>query len=188
MSPKAKAPILLERLAFDYAPKSTPALINDTKRTLIIKDFSGLEGMQITGGGDVFVENVVGRNWLVSNGSRLWGRQVNLEGGRMKLTNDGGQVWILGLKTECSGPMIDTKGGGKTEVLGALFYSCSKNAADARSVRGGERRVHARGRGRKRVDAQLGRQRSFDRNARGAKPKRWSKTSCPGAVRPVCLA
>jgi hypothetical protein len=39
------------------------------------------------------------------------------------LQNDGGQLWILGIKTEGPGPVIISRAGGVTELLGGLMYS-----------------------------------------------------------------
>lgn len=39
------------------------------------------------------------------------------------LKNDGGQLWILGIKTEGPGTNITTCNGGRTELLGGLVYS-----------------------------------------------------------------
>ena len=55
----------------------------------------------------------------------IWARQLNpetLHDPRTKIYNPGGNLWILGLKTEGKGPVIETSLGGKTEVLGGLIY------------------------------------------------------------------
>lgn len=60
---------------------------------------------------------LVGNRWQIGPGAKLWARQLNLEGDGMKLVNDGGQVWILGLKTEAAAPSVETLNGGRTEIL-----------------------------------------------------------------------
>lgn len=70
--------------------------------------------------------------------------QLNLEedaraGGtpEAKVYNDGGQVRILGYKTERSGCVLKTVNGGKSEVIGALIYpvrACDPNDAMIQSV------------------------------------------------------
>ncbi|WP_438445266.1 glycosyl hydrolase family 28-related protein [Gorillibacterium sp. sgz5001074] len=77
-------------------------------------------------GGKVFVENVAGTGWFFNNQS-VWARQLNPESGTTKVTNDGGKLWILGLKTEKKGTNLATYNGGFSEVLGGLMYPASGN-------------------------------------------------------------
>jgi len=39
------------------------------------------------------------------------------------LTNDGGDLRILGYKTERGGTLLDTRGGGRSEILGGFSYT-----------------------------------------------------------------
>ncbi len=82
-------------------------------------DFNG--GYIGAGPGKTFIEDVIGR-WRITTGHRLWARQTNAEfGGEPLLINEGGTAWLLGYKTE--GEMTCFKAvGGKTEILGGLFY------------------------------------------------------------------
>jgi hypothetical protein len=43
----------------------------------------------------------------------------------VKCRNAGGKLWILGFKTESLGTLIETTGGGHTEVSGVFLYSNS---------------------------------------------------------------
>jgi hypothetical protein len=80
----------------------------------------------------LFVEDVTGRFHLMP-GARAWMRQFNPETNQdhrntqleaqWHAINEGGQLWILGIKTEGPGPVIITRGGGRTELLGGLMYS-----------------------------------------------------------------
>lgn len=90
-------------------------------RTLVIKN--GAFGRFVgNSSGRLFVEDVVGGPWLISTGMTAWMRQLNPENPVTKLTNDGGTVWILGMKTEKVGTAIATLNGGQTELLGGLIY------------------------------------------------------------------
>lgn len=75
------------------------------------------------GSGPVFVEDIAGNSWQINQQS-AWMRQVNPESprGYTKLINDGGRLWILGLKTEKDDNVIETKNNAATEVLGGLLY------------------------------------------------------------------
>jgi hypothetical protein len=57
----------------------------------------------------------------------VWARQLNPENPETKIINDGGKLWILGLKTERGGTLIDNRAGASTEVLGCFAYA---NTAD----------------------------------------------------------
>lgn len=115
---------------------------NPTARTLVLRDINDIDdttdqhpngrGTVISGPGDLFVEDVSGRFQLLP-GTHAWMRYVNPEtnqdhrntqpDAQWHLRNDGGQLWILGIKTEGPGPVIITRHGGRTELLGNLMYS-----------------------------------------------------------------
>lgn len=60
------------------------------------------------------------------NGSRLFGWQVNTEGHNDPRTvNDGGHIWVLGLKTENDPALASVINGGKSEYLG-IFASANR--------------------------------------------------------------
>jgi hypothetical protein len=74
----------------------------------------------------VFLSNCVGRLSL-AKGASLWARQWNTEGGgrgaRSNTHNDGGQLWILGMKTEGVSTKVASLNGGRTEILGVHNYN-----------------------------------------------------------------
>ncbi len=78
------------------------------------------------GTGALFVENVTARPWRILFPQDVFARQINPEGNMTKITNRGGKLWILGLKTEGTGTNIETEQGGATEVLGGLIYPVGK--------------------------------------------------------------
>jgi len=112
---------------------------NPTGRSLVLRELGDVEnctdwtmGNVISGPGELFVEDVTGRFHL-QPGVRAWMRYVNPEtnqdqrqetlDSQWHLRNDGGQLWILGIKTEGPGPVIITRQAGATELLGGLMYS-----------------------------------------------------------------
>ena len=114
--------VVFERIQSGYT--ATPTIENASSRTLVIRDGTNVSGNMI-GPGDVFIENVVSNpvsGWTF-NGQNVWARQFNVENRGTHITNNGGKLWILGLKTERGGTLIDTKAGGKTEVLGGFAYT-----------------------------------------------------------------
>jgi polygalacturonase len=114
--------VVFERIDSGYA--TSPTLENASGRTLVIKDAVNVSG-NMTGRGDVFVENVTSNpfsSWTFGK-QNVWARQLNPENDGTKITNNGGNLWILGLKTERGGTLIDTRSNGKTELLGGLSYT-----------------------------------------------------------------
>lgn len=120
-------PVVIERLRTDYANGPFFFLEQASERTLILRDvvvdFQGPDAYRNTGRGPVFIENMVGGPFHFRRQS-VWARQLNQETEGTHLSNAGGSLWILGLKTERGGTLIDTHGsGGRTEVLGGLCYT-----------------------------------------------------------------
>lgn len=75
------------------------------------------------GSGKLFVEDVVARKIaLTSQQQPVFMRQINPESRQWILRNHGASLWILGLKTEGYGTIVETTNGGRTEVLGGLVY------------------------------------------------------------------
>lgn len=54
-------------------------------------------------------------------GQTVYCRQINPERSLHEVVNDGGTLWVMGCKTEEEGTAYETKNGGKTEVIGAVF-------------------------------------------------------------------
>ncbi len=114
--------VVIERLQAGF--NFTPTFENASSRTLVIRDSTNVSG-NMTGRGDVFLENVVSnpfQNWTF-NGQNVWARQFNVENEGTHVINNGANLWIFGLKTERGGTLIDTRAGGKTELLGGLAYT-----------------------------------------------------------------
>ncbi|HEV2729296.1 MAG TPA: glycosyl hydrolase family 28-related protein [Terriglobales bacterium] len=115
-----------------YYPHPCPGVIaiqQDSARPFVLRD-SLIGGLPTTiayqntsrGSGTLFVENVAGTPWQILFPQNVFARQINPEGNAIKITNEGGHLWILGLKTEGPGTNIKTEQGGSTELLGGLIY------------------------------------------------------------------
>jgi hypothetical protein len=60
---------------------------------------------------------------ITFNHARVWAWQLDPENnGPTKIINNGGDLWILGFKTEWNSTSLLTSNGGRSEVLGAMFY------------------------------------------------------------------
>jgi hypothetical protein len=126
-----------------YNPHPAPGVIfvqQDSARPLVLRD-SLIGGRPTTvayqntshGTGTLFVENVAASPWQVLFPQAVFAKQINPESNITKITNKGGKLWILGLKTEGTGTNIETEDGGSTEVLGGLIYPVWKPPADSTS-------------------------------------------------------
>ena len=101
-----------------------PVIKHASARTLVLSSMSA-SNYTNTGTGDLFIEDVSGAPWKFTN-QTVWARQINPENDNAThITNTGGTLWILGLKTERGGIIVDTKAGAKTEITGGLIYSTS---------------------------------------------------------------
>lgn len=72
-------------------------------------------------GGELHLQDVVAAKVRCARGS-TWARQLNVERGQPKMRNEGGLLWVLGFKSEQAGAVLDTHGGGDSELLGAFFF------------------------------------------------------------------
>jgi Pectate lyase superfamily protein len=96
----------------------------DSRRTLVLRSVQDcdLTATARAEGGELFFEDVV-THGLRLRKQRLWARQLNVENEGTHITNDGGDLWVLGYKTERGGTLLDTRGGGRSEILGGFSYT-----------------------------------------------------------------
>lgn len=100
-------------------------VIHNASRVLVIKNtLLRTNGYSGTSTSDVYLEDVLVTESTFTN-KNVWARQLNMESSNVGLTNDGGNLWILGYKTEKRGVRLRTINSGKTEILGAHIYSIS---------------------------------------------------------------
>jgi hypothetical protein len=118
-------PLRLERLDLIY---SQVKIDHRSPRTLAISSVTlgGGGYLSANGSGDLFLEDVCGGPWRFER-QNVWARQLNPETQETKIVNEAGQLWILGLKTEKGGTLVENRAGASTEVLGCFAYA---NTAD----------------------------------------------------------
>ena len=96
----------------------------DTRRTLVLRSVSDCD-LKFTSkaeGSELFLEDVVTHDLKLRH-QRVWARQLNIENEGTHLVNDASDLWILGYKTERGGTLLDTRNGGRSEVLGGFSYT-----------------------------------------------------------------
>ena len=104
-----------------FALNDENALIVDAPRDLLLKHSS--TGKVRVQQGRFFIEDVVGGPYETFAGSSSYLRQVNPENARIKIINRG-NLFVLGLKTEKPGSVLQNLGG-RAEIIGGLIYPVS---------------------------------------------------------------
>jgi Pectate lyase superfamily protein len=96
----------------------------DTKRTVVFRSVSDcdLSTTRNAEGGELFFEDFVTHNLKLKN-QRVWARQLNVENEGTHILNDHSDFWVLGYKTERGGTLLETRGGGRSEILGGFSYT-----------------------------------------------------------------
>ena len=116
-------PLIIEQ--FGYGVK----VEHHGSRPVVLKDGS-FSYLSYPGAGNLFLEDVGTGQIAFHAGQSVWARQLDDEYTGTKITN-AGNLWVLGLKTEKSGVVINTTNGGQTELLGNLIYPSQLMPTDA---------------------------------------------------------
>lgn len=95
---------------------------HESKRALVASSVTGFR-VEGHGSGDIFADDLCGQLNLQKPGQSAWCRQLNVEHQGTMCRNNGGRLWILGMKTEKIGTIIETVNGGITEAAGIFIYS-----------------------------------------------------------------
>jgi hypothetical protein len=119
-------PLIVTKLYIDAAPAAN-VLDRAADRAVFLRD-THVSGRPFRGGpGALYLTDVEGgggsSTWDFTAGQQVWARQFNVEQRGLKILNDGGQLWILGLKTELPSTVLRTVNGARTELLGGLLYA-----------------------------------------------------------------
>ena len=129
----ASADVTISHVRVGNWQHSYPGLIvvrQNSQRALAILNsaFNGspvAAGYQNTtqGNGTLFLEDVSTSSPMqIETPQTVFARQLDPELNGTKVLNNGGSLWVLGLKTELAGTNIETDNGGSTELLGGLIY------------------------------------------------------------------
>ena len=95
----------------------------DTRRTIVFRSVGcNLTFTNNSEDGELFFEDFCTHDLKLKN-QKVWARQLNIENEGTHLVNDDSNLWILGYKTERGGTLLETRGGGRSEVLGGFSYT-----------------------------------------------------------------
>jgi hypothetical protein len=93
------------------------------KRPVVIKHSHIRNYISSAQSGKLFMEDVVLKSTLtLYPQQQVWARQFDTEIPSTRILNNGGNLWLLGIKTELTGTVIKTTNCGNTELLGGLIY------------------------------------------------------------------
>jgi hypothetical protein len=128
-------PIAIEHLRLDNV-----GVTHAGARPVVLNQLVGLAQYDAVPGampvGRVFLENVSFNRVAIAPGQSAWGRHlvstISTEGGPAKITNRGGQLFILGYFADGPGTTLRTEQQGLTEVMGASHFG--NGGADPRFV------------------------------------------------------
>ena len=107
-----------------HCPLNVSMFENKSGKAVVIRNL-GHRGMhkKPSTSGEWFTEDVPAIGLRIGHGEKCWARQYNPESPDGPLIEvDGGQLWILGLKTEGRVTHIMAKNGAKVELLGGISY------------------------------------------------------------------
>ena len=95
-----------------------------TNRTLVFRSVADCDLTMTPAAerGEIYAEDFVTHNLALRN-QRMWARQLNVENEGTHVENDGGDLWVLGYKTERGGTLLLTRNGGRSEVIGGFSYT-----------------------------------------------------------------
>jgi hypothetical protein len=113
-------PVIFER--FNFFNGGT--LENQASKPVIVRHATSFKLETKAEQATWFLEDTATAPISIQPGQTLYARQLNCElpPPEPMLTNEGGTVWLLGYKTEFGNTVAATLAGGKTEILGGLFY------------------------------------------------------------------
>ena len=114
--------VVFERLQVGFTQGPFYGIDQATKRTLVMSSVIMWPYKNSVSGGKLFLEDVC-MSPMEFNGINVWARQLNPEYSNPQITNNGGSLWILGIKIEGGGTVIKSINKAQTEVLGGCIYT-----------------------------------------------------------------
>jgi Pectate lyase superfamily protein/Secretion system C-terminal sorting domain len=104
-------------------------IVNNNTSTLIIEHMDGVP-VTISGASETYINDFSSTVTITNPNSKVWARQLNTEVGNVdNIVVDQGKLWVLGLKTERSRPII-VRLNGSLEILGAHIYNTCNSPAN----------------------------------------------------------
>jgi hypothetical protein len=120
------APLTIERLAFDMTDLGEQLAVEVVSaRDVVLRDVvtagASLLDRKPTGG-RVFIEDTCCGALRLAGPAPVIARQLDTEGDDTRIVNDGGNLTVLGLKTEGDCTVVENRNGGRSAIVGGLLY------------------------------------------------------------------
>ncbi|MGL5857980.1 MAG: glycoside hydrolase family 55 protein [Angustibacter sp.] len=112
-------PLIIERFGYGVTVE------HSSPRPVVVRH-GMMDYREGTKPGPVFLDDLTSAPLSLTQPHQVWARQLNIEANETMITNTAADLWILGLKTEQAGTVIETSGTGRTELLGGLIYPASQ--------------------------------------------------------------
>ncbi len=113
--------VVIERFDLSYTGTS---FVHRSDRTLVIRNLFAQKITVEQGAGELFIEDIVAGYLELQPGTRAWARQLNIENWHEpKSLNRGGELWVLGIKTETDTSVHRVEAGGRSEFVGGFVYA-----------------------------------------------------------------
>jgi hypothetical protein len=123
---RAGQPLTIERLAFDMTDLGDQLAVEVSgARDVVLRDIvtAGTSLLdRRANGGRVFIEDTCCGALHIAGPQPVIARQLDTEGGDTRIANDGGNLVVLGLKTEGDCTVLDDSNGARATILGGLLY------------------------------------------------------------------
>jgi hypothetical protein len=122
----AGPPLTIERLAFDMTDLGDQLAVEVAgPREVVLRDIvtAGTSLLdRKPSGGRVFIEDTCCGALRIAGPQPVIARQLDTEGDGTRIDNDGGNLAVLGLKTEGDCTVLDDRNGARATILGGLLY------------------------------------------------------------------
>lgn len=118
------SPVVMLKLIGDSYGDAGWGVDHASQRTLILHAAGGSYRNTVTGGKVFFLDAGPHPGTLIKGPQQAWAWNCNIESYAYdpNIVNDGGTLWIMGLKSEKDRTLVSTLNGGATEVIGGLFF------------------------------------------------------------------
>jgi hypothetical protein len=118
--------LTIDRLAFDMTDLGDQLAVEAAApREVVLRDVvtAGTSLLDRKAqGGRVFIEDTCCGKLKIAGPAPVIARQLDTEGGETRILNDGGNLVILGLKTEGDCTILENRDGARATILGGLLY------------------------------------------------------------------
>jgi hypothetical protein len=125
-SPTRKTPLFIRRLTVEKHGNMSAIIEHRSRTPFIMSDIVGLWGAALLNrpaeGGPVFADNTAAGYIRLAGSAGVWLRQLNTEGPRVRIVNDGAPLWVLGAKSEQTNTLVENLKGAESEIVGGFVY------------------------------------------------------------------